>query len=93
MMVIENFLLGCYLLSLAAITRNLIKIKLTNDFEEELKKYREYDLSTEQIKIGADNLENGKFIVLIKVKAAEDKIPYLAHTLHYANIIDTARLF
>jgi hypothetical protein len=44
---LEKFLAACYLLSLGAMARNLIKIKLQNDLEEEIKKYREYDLSTD----------------------------------------------
>ena len=37
--------------------RNLIRLKLQNDFEEDMKSYREYDLSTEQIKVGTDMID------------------------------------
>ena len=51
---LTNVLLAAYVLSLGVMTRNLIRIKLQNDFEEDLKTYREYDLQTEQIRVGTD---------------------------------------
>lgn len=92
---LEKILLGCYILSLGAMTRNLIRIKYQNDFEEEIKRYREYDLATEQIKVGTDQIDaNGNYIVLIKHKAnEEDKEPFFTHTMPYANIVDSTRLF
>lgn len=46
---LESLLGTCYLLTLGAMARNLIRVKLQNDWEEEIKKYREYDLSTDPI--------------------------------------------
>ena len=61
--------------------RNLIRLKLQNDFEEDMKSYREYDLSTEQIKVGTDMIDPyGKYIVLLKHKAASaesDQTPFV----------------
>lgn len=46
---IEGLLATCYLLTLGAMARNLIRIKMQTDWEEEIKKFREYDLSTDLI--------------------------------------------
>lgn len=79
---LEKLLGACYLLSLGVMARNLIRIKLQNDFEEELKKYREYDLSTDKILRKGDETDlRGKFVVLAKHKADPDtKTPFFTHT-------------
>ena len=70
---LEKFLCACYLLSLGAMARNLIRIKLQNDLEEDIKKYREYDLSTDQILRRGDQTDlDGKFVVLAKHKAIKE---------------------
>ena len=99
----ESVIFASYLLSLSAISVNLIRAKLQDDFENELKDLREYDLSYEKIKIGVDRIDDGKFIVLanhkgVKPKAEEGKeppvpVPLFAHTIPYANILDPVRYF
>ena len=80
---LEGFLMACYLVTIGAMARNLIRIKLQNDFEEELKKYREYDISTDPIQPGNEQIElNGKFVVLVKHRATTDdnKLPFYTYT-------------
>ena len=88
------------MLSLSAITVNLVRAKLQDDLEAELKEYREYDLSYETIKAENDYIDpNKKFIVLVKhkglAKSTEEKIvkPYFAKTIPYANVLDPVRYF
>lgn len=63
MPLVDSALFACYLLSLSAIGRNLISQKLQNDWEEDLKELREYDLSNERIL--TDRLEEGKNVMLL----------------------------
>jgi hypothetical protein len=85
----------CYLLTIGAMARNFIRIKLQNDFEEELKKYREYDISTDPIQPGNEQVDlNGQYVVLLNSRAIQDnKTPYFVHTQTYGNILDTTRMF
>ena len=100
----DHVLFASYLLSLSAITVNLIRAKLQDDFENDLKDLREYDVSYEKIKVGVDRLDpDGKFIVLVnhkgkKTSGEEGKeatlpSPLFAHTIPYANILDPVRYF
>ena len=66
----ESLLGVIYFGCVGAITRNLINIKLQVDYEEELKQYREYDLSYEKIKTDVDDLSaDGQFIILANLAA------------------------
>ena len=97
----DHVLFASYLLSLSAITINLVRAKLQDDFENDLKDLREYDLSYEKIKVGVDSLDpDGKFIVLVNHKGkktsgeeGEKAAPLFAHTIPYANILDPVRYF
>ena len=40
---------ACYFFALGGMGYNLVKIKLQGDLEDEMKEYREYDLSHERI--------------------------------------------
>ena len=58
------------MLSLSAITINLVRSKLQDDLEAELKDYREYDLSYEKLKAVNDYIDpKKKFIILVKHKS------------------------
>ena len=46
---------------------------MQDDFENELKDLREYDLSYEKIKVGVDKIDDGKFIVLANHKGVKPK--------------------
>ena len=99
----ESVIFASYILSLSAISVNLIRAKLQDDFENELKELREYDLSYEKIKLGVDKVEEGKFVVLANHKGVKPKAkdggevpvptPLFAHTIPYANILDPVRYF
>lgn len=66
----ESLLSVIYVGCVGAITRNLVQMKLQVDYEEELKQYREYDLSYEKIKTDVDNLSaDGQFIILANLAA------------------------
>jgi hypothetical protein len=59
----NNLLFATYFCSMSAILVNLIRIKLQDDYQAEIQKLREYDLSTDHIQ--PELLANGgKFIVL-----------------------------
>ena len=70
----DQIIFASYLLSLSAITVNMIRAKLQDDLEAEMKEYREYDLSYEKI-----NFETGailptkKYIVLANHKAKKNQ--------------------
>ena len=65
---------ACYFLTCAGMGYNLVKIKLQGDFEEQMKNYREYDLSTERIKVGTDKIDpDGDYIVLAKHKGVSSE--------------------
>ena len=95
----DTILFASYVLSLSAITVNLIRAKLQDDFEAELKTLREYDLSHEKIKVGTDKIDpNGKYIILAnhKGKGADTEEmakPLFVHTIPFANILDPVRYF
>lgn len=66
----DTILGACYFMTIAGMGWNLMKIKFQIDLEEEMKKYREYDLSYERIKVGTDKIDpDGNYIVLAKHKA------------------------
>ena len=59
----------CYFFTIGGMGWNLVKIKLQGDLEEDMKEYREYDLSHERIKIGTDRIDpDGKYLVLANHK-------------------------
>ena len=61
---------ACYFFTVAGISYNLMKIKLQIDLEEDLKNLREYDLSTEKIRVGTDKIiADQQYIVLAKHKS------------------------
>ena len=62
----DSIIFASYLLSLSAISVNLIRAKLQDDFESDLKDLREYDTSFEKIKPTVDKITTGKFILLVK---------------------------
>ena len=85
----DTILGACYFMTVAGMGYNLARIKLQGDLEEDMKGYREYDLSTEKIKVGTDKIDpDGKYIVLAKHKAvkedseegAQAKTPFFAYT-------------
>jgi len=103
---VDTILFGTYLVSVGAIGYNLIRAKLQDDWEEEIKKLREYDLSTEQIKTAVDKLDDGEFIVLADHKAIVNAVeeggeenlagvpkPLFSQTIPYANLLDPTRFF
>ena len=70
----DTILGACYFLTCAGMGYNLVKIKLQGDFEEQMKNYREYDLSTERIKVGTDKIDpDGDYIVLAKHKGVNSE--------------------
>ena len=78
----DTVLAAAYFMTVGGMGWNLIKIKLQNDYESEIKDYREYDLSHERIKIGTDKIDpDGKYIVLANHKAtiAEATSPAAEH--------------
>ena len=72
---------ACYFLTIGGMAWNLIRIKLQGDLEEDMKEYREYDLSHEKIKLGASESDQ-KYIVLANHKAnsEENKTPLFEYT-------------
>ena len=76
----ETLLFAIYAGAVSAVSINLIRMKFQVDMEEEIKKLREYDLSTEKIKIGTDKIDDdSEYVVLAKHKAKdpqeEPKLP------------------
>ena len=68
----DSLLFAGYFLSVTGMGWNLIKIKLQGDLEEDMKGYREYDLSIEKIKVGTDKIDpDGNYIVLAKHRPEE----------------------
>ena len=66
----------CYFGTVVGMGWNLVKIKLQVDFEEDIKGYREYDFSTEKIKVGTDKIDpDGKYIVLAKHRPDQAQQP------------------
>ncbi len=91
----DTILGACYFMTVAGMGWNMVKIKLQGDLEEDMKQYREYDLSTEKIKVGTDKIDpNGKYIVLANHKAATDKTkaePLFAYTMPHLAPYDPTR--
>ena len=85
----------------------MVRAKLQDDFENEIKECREYDLANEKIKIGTDKIDpNAKYIVLANHKGqkqettkddekvnAESAEPIFVYTVPYANVLDPVRYF
>ena len=68
----DSLLFAGYFLSVAGMSWNLIKIKAQGDLEEDMKNYREYDLSIEKIKVGTDKIDpDGNYIILAKNRTQE----------------------
>ena len=90
----ETLLFASYFASVAGMGWNLAKIKLQGDLEADMKGYREYDLSTEKIKVGTDKIDpDGHYIVLAKHRPegeksqslSEQRTPFFSYTIpHYA---------
>ena len=60
---------ACYFMTIGGMSWNLVKIKMQIDLENDMKEYREYDLSHEKIKVGTDRIDPlGKYIVLANHK-------------------------
>lgn len=65
---------ACYFLTCGGMGWNMVKIKLQVDLEEDMKGYREYDLSTEKIQVGTDKIDpDGKYIVLARHKPQQQQ--------------------
>jgi hypothetical protein len=47
---LNSLLFGTYSLSIGAIVYNIAKTKLQDDFETEIRSYREYDFNNEKLK-------------------------------------------
>jgi hypothetical protein len=47
---LNSVLFGSYLVSCGAIIRNMAKMKYQDDFERDIKEYREYDFHNETIR-------------------------------------------
>jgi len=47
---LNSILFGTYSFSIGAIIYNIAKIKLQDDFESEIRQYREYDYNNETLK-------------------------------------------
>ena len=68
----EKLLFSVYAGCVTAMAYNLIRMKFQTDLEEEIKNLREYDLSTEKIKVGTDLInEDGEYIVLANHRATK----------------------
>lgn len=90
----ETLLGISYFAAVGGMGWNLAKIKLQGDLEADMKEYREYDLSTEKIKVGTDKIDpDGNYIVLAKHRPAGepsqpknvDKTQFFSYTKpHYA---------
>ena len=85
---IESLLFASYIFTVGSIGYNFVKMRLQDDFEEQLKALREYDLATEKI----DDSVKGEYIVLVKHKGVEEQTaPIYYETVPYANILDPTR--
>ena len=66
----DTLLGACYFFTVAGMTWEMVKIKVQVDLEDELKNYREYDLSMEKIQVGTEKIDpDQNYIVLAKHKA------------------------
>ena len=79
----DSVLGACYFITCAGMGWNLIKIKLQGDLEEDMKGYREYDLSTEKIRVDTDKIDPSKnYIVLAKHKGnPQTTSPFFKYTM------------
>ena len=95
---LNSVLVGSYLLSCGSIVNNMKKMKYQDDFEREIKDYREYDYDNEKIKeeiFGKSN--SAKCIILDKYfedidKDGDDKVLFQKEIAIFNNI-DPARNF
>ncbi len=61
-----------YALGVAAITYNITRVKLQDDFESDVRKLREYDFSNEKIDIESNPKVTQDSIILVKYKPEEN---------------------
>ena len=61
---LDQVLFATYCLGLGAIANNLIRNKLQNDLEENIRSLREYDLSTD--KLVKEHLDDKDVVLLMK---------------------------
>ena len=93
---LNSVLFGSYLVSCGAIINNMAKMKYQDDFEREIKDYREYDFNHEKIKKEIFQ-KPSKAIILAKYfedinKEGEDKVLFQKEIAIFNNI-DPARSF
>ena len=69
---ITSCLFAGYAMGVGAITYNLAKIKLQDDFESDVRKLREYDFSHEKIDIENNPKVSQASIILLKYKPEEN---------------------
>ena len=62
-----------YALGVAAITYNLTKVKLQDDFEADVRKLREYDFSHEKIEVETNPKISQDSIILVKYKPEDNQ--------------------
>ena len=62
-----------YALGVAAITYNITKVKLQDDFEADVRKLREYDFSHEKIDVENDPKISQDSIILLKYKPEDNQ--------------------
>ena len=85
---IGSLLFASYIFTVGSIGWNFVKIRLQDDFEEQLKALREFDLATEKI----DKAVKGEYIVLVNHKGVkENTAPIYCETVPYANLLDPTR--
>ena len=95
---LNSVLFGSYLVSCGAIVNNMTKMKYQDDFEREIKEYREYDFNNEKIKKEIfDKSNTAKCIILAKYfedidKEGDDKVLFQKEVAIFNNI-DPARNF
>ena len=95
---LNSVLFGSYLVSCGAIVNNMAKMKYQDDFEREIKEYREYDFNNEKIKKEIfDKSNTAKCIILAKYfedidKEGDDKVLFQKEVAIFNNI-DPARNF
>jgi hypothetical protein len=69
---ITSCLFAGYAMGVGAITYNLAKIKLQDDFESDVRKLREYDFSHEKIDIENNPKVSQASIILLKYNPEEN---------------------
>ena len=101
---INSLLFGTYSLSIGAIIYNIAKTKLQDDFENEIRQYREYDYNNEKLK--KEQFQSGKeskCIILAKYKdpylhqenqnIEDQKKILFERDIAIFNILDPSKLF